>query len=236
VKILAVFLMAVLIAGCSQGMHDNSRTKPLEENSFFANGESALMPVAGTVARGKLRLDDHFYRGKSNDAFATAFPFAITPQTLQRGRERFEIFCAPCHDRTGEGNGIVVQRGFKKPAPLADARLVNAPVGYHFDVITHGYQTMHPMADQVGVTDRWAIVAYVRVLQRASAGISNNASLPASLSPQRGEGLRVRGYADETPSQFRTAANVSTPHPDPLPVEGRGRTAFIARDKSDTTP
>jgi mono/diheme cytochrome c family protein len=150
--------------GCSRAMRDNSRLKPLES---FENGPGAFTPVSGTVARGKLNTNENLFLGKSDGAFTKHFPVPVDRAVLQQGQQRYEIYCAPCHDSAGNGDGMIVQRGFKHPVPFSDERLRAAPVGYFFDAISHGYKTMYPMAAQISVEDRWAIVAYVRALQRS---------------------------------------------------------------------
>ncbi len=121
--------------------------------------------VAHTVARGELNEDEAFYTGKIGTNLVAAFPMPITREVLLRGRERFEIYCAACHDRTGEGRGIIVQRGFPPPLSFQLDRLRAAPVGHFFDVISHGYGIMYSYADRAEPADRWAIAAYIRVLQ-----------------------------------------------------------------------
>jgi mono/diheme cytochrome c family protein len=159
-------------------MDRQPKLKPLQESSFFADGRGSREPVAGTVPQGGLRLDDHLFRGRMGDAFVEAFPFAITRTELERGRERYEIFCAPCHDRAGTGRGIIVQRGYRAPASFHLDRLREAPSGYYFDVITRGFGAMPDYAAQIPPRDRWTIVAYVRALQ-----LSQNATR-ADLTPQ----------------------------------------------------
>ncbi len=151
-------------------MHDQPSYSPLEASSFFEDGRASRAPVAGTVARGQLHEDDHLYRGKVNGAAATAFPFPITMAVMERGRDRYDIFCAPCHDRLGTGNGIVVQRGLSQPASFHIERLRTIEPGYLFDVITVGYGRMNGYAAQIKPEDRWAIVAYMRALQLTQAG------------------------------------------------------------------
>src|SRR5262249_52733402 len=131
----------------------------------FADGSSARMLVEGTVPRGFLRADAHLYEGKVNGQPATSFPFLITAADLDRGQERFNIYCSPCHGRTGEGNGMVVQRGFKQAADYHIDRLRQAPVGYFFDVITNGFGAMPDYKMQITPEDRWRVIAYVRALQ-----------------------------------------------------------------------
>ena len=152
-------------AGCRQDMHDAPRYDPLERSAFFSDGQSARPLVANTVARGMLREDTHLNEGKVDGQLATTFPMPITADVMARGHERFNVFCSPCHGRTGSGNGMVVQRGFRAPPSYHEDRLRNAPVGYFFDVMTNGFGAMQDYASQVPVADRWAIAAYIRALQ-----------------------------------------------------------------------
>ena len=165
VRALAVVLVSLALAGCRQDMHDAPRYEPLEASTFFANGQASRTLVANTVPRGLLREDTHLNEGRIDGRLATAFPMAITPAVMQRGQERFNVFCSPCHGRTGSGNGMVVQRGFRAPPSYHEDRLRNAPVGYFFDVMTNGFGAMQDYAAQVPVADRWAIAAYIRALQ-----------------------------------------------------------------------
>ncbi len=163
---------ALLLTACRQDMHDQPRYEPLEASAFFADGRSSRPQVAGTVARGELRLDAHLYAGTVNGEPATEFPFEITMDVLERGRERYDIFCSACHDYVGNGEGIVVRRGLKQPPSFHIERLRDAPPGYFFDVITRGFGAMYDLSDKVPVEDRWAIIAYVRALQ-----LSQNATM-----------------------------------------------------------
>ena len=165
VKGAARVLATLALAGCRQDMHDAPRDNPLRPSVFFANGSSARPLLTNTVARGQLREDRHLYEGIVDGKPAETFPFPITEQVLQRGQERYTVFCSPCHGRTGEGNGMIVQRGFRQPPSYHEDRLRNAPVGYFFDVMTHGFGAMQDYATQVPVADRWAIAAYIRALQ-----------------------------------------------------------------------
>jgi mono/diheme cytochrome c family protein len=146
-------------------MHDQAKAKTLAHSDFFTDGRSARPVIPGTVARGQLHLDEHFYTGKIEGRHADTFPFAITADVLRRGQERFNIYCSPCHGRLGDGAGMIVQRGFRRPSSYHQDRLRNAPPGYFFDVITNGFGTMFDYADRVAPEDRWAIVAYIRALQ-----------------------------------------------------------------------
>ncbi len=159
-------------------MHLQPKYKPDEPSSFFDDGRSERQPVPGTVARGHLEDDELLYQGKIDGRIADEFPFPITREDLQRGRDRFEIFCAPCHDYTGSGRGMIVQRGFQRPPSYHIERLRQAPVGHFFDVMTNGYGAMHSYASQVPVKDRWRIAAYIRALQLSQS--ATLADLPAS--------------------------------------------------------
>lgn len=166
-RLLPHLLLLLLPAlGCRQDMHDQPRAEPLEASRFHANHVSARVLPAGAVARGMLAEDDHLHRGRTaSGALATSFPFEVTEAVLGRGRERYGIFCSPCHDHVGLGQGMVVRRGFKAPPSLHDQRLREAPAGHIFDVMTSGFGSMSSYASQIAPEDRWAIVAYVRALQ-----------------------------------------------------------------------
>ena len=173
---LAAFCL-IAVAGCRQDMHDQPRFKPLASTDAFADGRSARLPVPGTVARGELREDALLHTGKLQGRFARAFPFPVTAEVMARGRERFDIFCAPCHGRTGAGDGMIVRRGYRKPPTFHQDRLRQAAPGYTFDVITNGFGAMPDYAQQIPVRDRWAIVAYVTALQRSQHAAAG--TLPA---------------------------------------------------------
>ncbi len=159
-------LLAVLaLAGCRQDMQDQPRFKPLAESDFYSDLRSARPPVDGTVARGQLHEDTYFYSGKLGNNPGDYMPFPVTDDVLARGRERFNIYCAPCHSRLGDGNGMIVQRGFRAPPSYHTERLRKAPLGYFFDVMTNGFGAMPEYASQIPARDRWTIVAYIRALQ-----------------------------------------------------------------------
>jgi mono/diheme cytochrome c family protein len=158
-------LAALLVSGCRQDMHNQPKYIPLRESTFFNDVRSARPLVEGTVARGHLRDDELLYTGKVNGADTTVFPFRVDATVMARGRDRFDIFCAPCHGRTGQGDGMVVLRGYRRPPSLHQDRLRDAPAGHFFDVITNGFGAMPDYAAQIKAEDRWAIVAYVRALQ-----------------------------------------------------------------------
>ena len=160
--------------GCRLDMHVQPRYNPLAKSDFFPDQRAARPLVEGTVARGHLYEDTALYTGKMDGKPVEAFPFPITRAVLERGQERFNIYCAPCHDRLGNGKGMIVQRGYNHPPPPSYHidRLRQVPVGYLYDVIANGLGAMPDYAAQIAPRDRWAIVAYVRVLQ-----LSQNASV-----------------------------------------------------------
>jgi mono/diheme cytochrome c family protein len=162
-SLITFFLL--FTAACRKGMVDQQYLKPLAEDDFFADGRGSRLPPAHTVARNQLHDDEQFYAGKIGNELAATFPISITHELLARGRERFEINCALCHGLTGEGDGMIVQRGFPAPPSLHEQRLRDAPPGHFFDVITNGYGIMYSYASRVLPEDRWAIVAYIRALQ-----------------------------------------------------------------------
>jgi mono/diheme cytochrome c family protein len=153
------------LAACRQDMHDQPRFKPLAKSDFYGDLRSARPPVEDTVARGQLHEDTYFYTGKIGANPGDYMPFAVTDKDMARGRERFNIYCAPCHSRVGDGNGMIAQRGLKHPPSFHDERLRKAPLGYFFDVITNGFGAMPDYAAQVPADDRWRIIAYIRALQ-----------------------------------------------------------------------
>lgn len=172
-KISGLALLSLILAciGCRRDMYIQPSGRPLDRSEFFQDNHMASRPLpAHTVARGQLNADAFLYTGKIGTNLVTTFPFPITREVLLRGRERFEIYCAVCHDRTGEGRGMIVQRGFPAPPAYSIERLRQAPVGHFFDVITQGYGVMYSYADRVSVNDRWAIAAWIRVLQTSRAG------------------------------------------------------------------
>jgi mono/diheme cytochrome c family protein len=160
-----VLVVCALLGACRQDMHNQPKYRGLRPSAFFADGSSARPLVEGTVARGTLEEDEAFFTGKIDKVTVKEFPFAIDEKVLNRGQERYNIYCSPCHDRTGSGNGMVVQRGYKQPPSYHQDRLRNADVGYFFDVITNGFGAMPDYRAQIAPRDRWAIVAYIRALQ-----------------------------------------------------------------------
>jgi hypothetical protein len=164
----AATALAIACMGCRLDMHVQPKYLPYDESSFFADGRSERPPVPGTVPRGHLEEDTLLYEGKLNGAAADLFPFAITRGDLERGRERYNIFCSPCHDYTGSGQGMIVLRGFPAPPDFHMDRLKNAPAGHFVDVISNGIGKMQSYAARVPAEDRWRIAAYIRALQSST--------------------------------------------------------------------
>ncbi|MEZ5319203.1 MAG: cytochrome c [Vicinamibacterales bacterium] len=164
--VAALAVAAAALAGCRQDMHDAPRYDPLEASKVLLGGASARPLIPGTVARGHLDEDVVLYTGKGPDGQPSAvFPFPITRADLDRGEQRFDIYCSPCHGRTGEGNGMVVQRGYRQPPSYHIDRLRQMPAGYFVDVMTNGFGVMPDYKAQVTAEDRWRIAAYIRALQ-----------------------------------------------------------------------
>lgn len=194
---LSASCVAIVLAGCQQQMADQPSYKPLDASSFFTNGQSARHLPAGTVARGYLEIDTHLYTGRKPGAnrqleaarterplppgqnvgvrsptldetqFVETFPFPITLQVMEHGRDRFMIYCVVCHDPLGTGRGKIVERGYTPPPSFHIPRLRDVPVGHLFAVVTEGYGSMPSYAGQISPRDRWCIAAYVRALQQS---------------------------------------------------------------------
>jgi len=208
--ITLLFVLAAL-AGCRLDMHIQPKYLPDRPTDFFHDGRSERPPVPGTVARGHLRLDELLYTGKENGVESNRFPFPITRADLERGREQYNIFCTPCHDYTGYGKGMIVQRGFPHPPSYHIERLRNAPVGHFFDVISNGFGAMYSYGSRIDPADRWRIAAYIRALElsqnakvqevpaneRQSIGAAPGPANPANLPSPSATGTQ----GDRTPKQ-----------------------------------
>jgi hypothetical protein len=180
-KFAPFMLVAVFaLAGCRNDMHDQPRFKPLAQSDFYPDLRSARSPIEGTVARGQLNEDTYFYSGMVSGKPGDYMPFPVTQEVLERGQQRFNVYCTPCHSRLGDGNGVVVQRGFQQPPSYHTDRLRNAPLGYFFGVITNGFGAMPDYASQIPPRDRWYIVAYIRALQLSQNATA--ADVPAGQS------------------------------------------------------
>jgi hypothetical protein len=157
----ALGLLALLAAGCRQDMHDQPKVEPYEASTFFPDGRAMRPLIPGTVARGRLEDDEHLFHGKVGGRLADGFPFEIGREELASGRRDYEAFCAPCHDRTGSGNGMIgsgngmiVERGMRRPPSFHVERLRTAPAGHFFDVITNGFGVMYDYSDRIAARGR----------------------------------------------------------------------------------
>jgi mono/diheme cytochrome c family protein len=221
---IAFTLLSLSLAtGCDRlDMYDQPRYEPLEASDFFADGLSARPPVEGTIARGALREDEPFYTGKDGGQLVSQIPAAAYRATyerearqfgrpydetdptelrkslLRRGRERFDIYCSVCHGRAGDGDGMIVRRGFRRPPSYHTDRLQQAPAGHFYDVVTNGFGAMPSYASRIDVADRWAIVAYIRALQ-----LSQNARWDDVPVDQRENLLPVEGEVSDAFPQLR---------------------------------
>jgi hypothetical protein len=203
-----LLVLISITAGCRIDMHMQPYYRPFAKSDFFADDRSARMPVEGTVARGDLHEDTYFYTGKIGNNLGEYMPFPVTKEVLDRGRERYNIYCTPCHGRVGDGNGFIPTRGFRRPPSFHIDRLRNVPIAYLFDVDTNGYGVMPDYAAQIAPRDRWCIAAYIRALQ-----LSQNA--PASAIPA---GQKV----PSPPPQFRDIGNGATLPEIALPAAPEG--------------
>lgn len=175
------FALLVLAGGCRQKMANQPRYDPLEPSDFFADGMSARPRIPGTVARGELAVDPIVATGKVNGQDVDGFPIPVTAEVLNRGQERFTIYCSECHGRLGDGNGMIPSRGYRRPPSFHTELLRNAKTGHFFDVMTNGFGAMPSYANQVPVNDRWAIIAYIRALQISQNATINEVPKGASL-------------------------------------------------------
>jgi hypothetical protein len=195
----AVMLAGFLLPGCNGvrlDMHVQPKIKPLRQSDFFSDGRGSRPLIPGTVARGELREDTYFYTGMIGGKEGDVMPFPVTQDVLVRGQQRFNIYCTPCHSRLGDGNGMIVQRGYRRPPSFHDPKLLNAPLGHFYDVMTNGFGAMPDYAAQVSPRDRWNITAYIRALQLSQHATA--AMVPAGVQiPQT--------QAQESPAQANQA-------------------------------
>jgi len=208
ISVVAALAFIAFLSGCRLDMHVQPRQNPFSRSDFFADQRSERPPVEGTVARGQLHGDTYFYTGRAGSSPGDYMPFPVTKEVLERGRERYNIYCAPCHSRVGDGNGFIPARGFpRKPPSFHIERLQKAPLGYFYDVIANGFGIMPDYASQIPPQDRWKIVAYIRALQ-----LSQNAtradvpsgqavpSVPPHFRGQPGSGATLPVIDSETTS------------------------------------
>src|SRR5271166_2604576 len=188
------FLLAIVaaVSACRLDMHVQPRLNPLAQSDFFSDQRGARPLVDGTVARGQLHADTYFYTGRVDGSPGNYMPFPVTKEVLERGRERYNIYCSPCHSLLGDGNGFIPSRGFsKRPPSYHIERLQKAPLGYFYDVITNGFGIMEDYSAQIAPQDRWSIVAYIRALQLSQnatkADVSAGEVVPSTAPRFRGE-------------------------------------------------
>ena len=190
------FVCLVAVGACRQDMHNQPKYIPLRDSGFFPDGSSARPLVEDTVARGTLQEDAAFYTGKENGAILATLPFPLTQEVLDRGEQRYNIYCSPCHGPTGKGDGMIVRRGFRRPPSYHTERLQIAPIGHFYDVMTNGFGAMPDYRAQVSPRDRWAIAAYVRALQlsqHASAADIPEEEKQKLSQPKPAEGAAAAG-------------------------------------------
>lgn len=184
IRLIVTMAALAALAGCQQQMAVQPRYQPLSASDYFADGQTARQPVDGTLAQGRAELDP-LYVAKDE----TTFPLPLTADLVARGQQRYNIFCTPCHGLTGDGDGYITTRGFRRPPTFHSDRLRAAPVGNYFDVITNGFGAMYDYSAQISPRDRWAIIAYIRALQ-----LSQN--VPASqLTPDERAKIAAGGAA-----------------------------------------
>ena len=164
--------LALLLTACGNNMVDQPKLGAQQGSAFFADGSGARPPVEGTVARDVGAIDPTFFSGQQNGALLTELPIELSVELLQRGQQRYDIYCAVCHGYTGAGDGMIVTRGFPAPASFHAERLLAQPVGYFFNAATNGFGRMYGYASRIPAEDRWAISAYIKALQ-----LSQNATL-----------------------------------------------------------
>jgi mono/diheme cytochrome c family protein len=197
-----------LFSACRLDMQVQPKQNPLSRSDFFSDQRSERPPVEGTVARGQLREDTYFYTGRAGSSPGDYMPFPVTKEVLERGRERYNIYCAPCHSRTGDGNGFIPSRGFsRKPPSYHIERLQKAPLGYFYDVMTNGFGIMPDYASQIIPADRWKVVAYIRALQLSQNATKADVpagqsvpSVPPQFRGQPGSGATLPEIDSETTS------------------------------------
>ena len=199
-KALPLILISLSGAACRQDMHDQPRLEAYEASDFFADGQGMRPIPDGAVARGQLFDDEHLYTGNVNGQLSDEMPFPVTREVLERGRERYTIYCTPCHGQTGMGNGMVVQRGYRAAASFHSEAVRSRPLGHYFDVMTNGFGAMPDYRTQVSPRDRWAVAAYIRVLQLSQRAVVDD------VPEDRRQELEGPGASSPPPSAPATEA------------------------------
>ena len=232
---LSALAVASVLAGCRQDMQDQPKFIPQRGTEFYADGRSVRPQVENTVARGQLRDDTYFYTGMQDGKEGNAMPFPVTIDVLERGQERYNIYCTLCHSRVGNGAGMIVQRGYRPAGNFHTPRLMAVPLGHFFSVMTHGYGAMPDYAAQVSPQDRWAIVAYIKALQLSQdakpADAAPGAQIESLANVAEHEGLTA-GFANDwalpPTAIYGTPNNQDNGIPAELPANGKAPTAPAA--------
>jgi mono/diheme cytochrome c family protein len=210
-----------MLAGCRQDMQDQPKMIPQRGSEMFADGRSARPQVEGTVARGQLHEDSYFYSGMIGTG-ATAkpgdlMPFPVSMTVVERGQERFNTYCTPCHSRVGNGEGAIVERGYARAGNLQDEEYIAKPLGHYFDVMTHGFGAMPDYSAQLSPADRWAVAAYIRALQLSQHAKPED--VPAGIEPKTlAEIAKEEGMPASLAGEWKlpaTAVNVDSVKPQP---------------------
>ncbi len=212
----------LLIASCRQDMQDQPRMDPQRGSDFFADHRGARPQVLDTVARGQLHEDSYFYTGVVHGPNGykeeqNLLPFPVTMEVLKRGQERFNIYCTPCHSRVGNGEGEIVQRGYKPAANFHDQVRLSQPISHYFYVMTHGYGAMPDYSAQLTPTDRWAVAAYIRALQLSQD--ATTADVPAGVEVQKLSDLAAQEGHPEYAQPWTLPSTAIQAYP---PVAGEG--------------
>jgi mono/diheme cytochrome c family protein len=238
-KLVAIGALAGmgLLAGCRQDMQDEPKFFPQRGTSFYADGRSVRPQVENTVARNQLHENGYFYTGLINGKEGDGLPFPVTAEVLQRGQERFNVYCTPCHSRVGNGEGMIVQRGYEKAGNFHTARLETAPLGHFFHVMTNGYGAMPDYSAQIAPADRWAVVAYIRALQLSQKATQTDVPAGAHVEPLSSIAER-EGLPASFLNEWTLPATSVTGTPDNglfvLPVPGAGAAGASAAAPSRT--
>ena len=204
VRLLFIAALLLALTGCGRNMYEQAKYQEDEPSSFFADGTSSRPLVEGTVSRSRGAIAEVFFTGQNENGFVTEVPMDVTEAVLKRGQERFNIYCSPCHNYSGNGEGMIVQKGFVQPTSFHDPRLRASPVGYFFNAITNGFGRMYSYASRVPPEDRWAIAAYIKTLQYSQN--APVADLPENLRQQLSQAAADQP-ANQTTSQNTVAAN-----------------------------
>lgn len=236
-------LLAAGVCGCRQDMHNQPKMIPQRHSAFFDDGRSVRQQVPGTVGRGQVIEASYLTTGLINGAEGTTMPFPVTMTVLERGQERFNIYCTPCHSRVGNGKGAIVGRGYYAAGNFQSTRLREAPIGHFFWVMTHGYGAMPNYSVEIQPVDRWAIAAYIRALQLSQN--ADRSDVPAGVQVNHVRDLLERASRpinfldawdvsvdDDAPASGSVAAATPSPSPVVAATGTAGKKAGAEKAKS----